>query len=129
MKALAALAVKLAIGMQKLTPTQRFALVERFRDELLEELERICAAHVEPEYELVVEEIGKDEIVLVWLVTRRRRVQADIRFTVRMRQVGCVIYDPARSGSLEARRWKSFEHPMAAADWVRGIAISWRPPR
>jgi hypothetical protein len=56
MKALAALAVKLTIGMQKLTPIQRFVLVERFRDELLEELERTCAAHDEPEYELVVEE-------------------------------------------------------------------------
>jgi hypothetical protein len=129
MKALAALAVKLTIGMQKLTPIQRFVLVERFRDELLEELERTCAAHDEPEYELVVEEIGKDEITLVWQVTRRRRVQADIRFNARMRQVGCVVCDPARSGSLEARRGKSFEHVIAAADWVRGIAISSRPPR
>ena len=29
------------IAMQKLTPSQRFAFVERFRDELLEELARI----------------------------------------------------------------------------------------
>jgi hypothetical protein len=115
--------------MQKLTSSQRFAFVERCRDELLEELARICAAYDEPEYELVVEEIGKDEITLVWQVTRRRRVQADIRFTARMRQVGYVVYDPARSGSLEARRGKSFDHPIAAADWVRAIAISSRPPR
>jgi len=88
-----------------------------------------CAAHDEPEYELVVEEIGKDEITLGWQVTRRRRVQADIRFTARMRQVGCVVYDPAKSGSLQARRGTSFDHPIAAADWVRAIAISSPPPR
>ena len=95
--------------MHRPTTTQRFELVERFRDDLLEELELICAAHREPAYELVVEEIGKDEISLVWQVTRRRRVQADICFESSMTQLRCAVYDPASSGSPDARRWKSFE--------------------
>jgi|ERR1700674_258004 hypothetical protein len=112
--------------MQKPTPTQR---VERFRDELLEELERLCAAHDHREYELVVEEIGKDEISLLWQVTRRRRVQADIRFDRRLGRVGCVVYDPVRSSLLGARPAESVENPTDAAGWVYSRATQWPQPR